>query len=86
MFSRPIRWVLALHGDAVIPFTFAGLLRSVSAPASMIHIDHLFFLSILNSIWRIIGDSQLNGISALVEIIIWFLEGFPRYGERSWSI
>ncbi|GFY81250.1 glycine-tRNA ligase [Actinidia rufa] len=26
MFSRPIRWVLALHGDAVIPFTFAGLL------------------------------------------------------------
>ncbi|XP_057492098.1 glycine--tRNA ligase, chloroplastic/mitochondrial 2 isoform X4 [Actinidia eriantha] len=26
MFSRPIRWVLALHGDAIIPFTFAGLL------------------------------------------------------------
>ncbi|RZC69221.1 hypothetical protein C5167_032320 [Papaver somniferum] len=26
MFSRPIRWILALHGDAVVPFTFAGVL------------------------------------------------------------
>lgn len=26
MFSRPIRWILALHGDAIVPFTFAGLL------------------------------------------------------------
>ncbi|XP_048128782.1 glycine--tRNA ligase, chloroplastic/mitochondrial 2 isoform X2 [Rhodamnia argentea] len=26
MFSRPIRWILALHGDVVVPFTFAGLL------------------------------------------------------------
>ncbi|XP_058104287.1 glycine--tRNA ligase, chloroplastic/mitochondrial 2 isoform X2 [Magnolia sinica] len=26
MFSRPIRWLLALHGDAVVPFTFAGIL------------------------------------------------------------
>lgn len=25
MFSRPIRWIMALHGDAVIPFTFAGV-------------------------------------------------------------
>ncbi|XP_031397010.1 glycine--tRNA ligase, chloroplastic/mitochondrial 2 isoform X1 [Punica granatum] len=25
MFSRPIRWILALHGDVVVPFTFAGL-------------------------------------------------------------
>ncbi|KAI3845045.1 hypothetical protein MKX03_021533 [Papaver bracteatum] len=26
MFSRPIRWILALHGDAAVPFTFAGVL------------------------------------------------------------
>ncbi|KAL6981328.1 Glycine--tRNA ligase, chloroplastic/mitochondrial 2, partial [Sarracenia purpurea var. burkii] len=26
MFSRPIRWILALHGDTVIPFTFGGVL------------------------------------------------------------
>ncbi|KAL0429137.1 UNVERIFIED_CONTAM: Glycine--tRNA ligase, chloroplastic/mitochondrial 2, partial [Sesamum radiatum] len=26
MFSRPIRWILALHGDVVVPFTFAGVL------------------------------------------------------------
>ncbi|KAJ0816793.1 putative glycine--tRNA ligase [Helianthus annuus] len=26
IFSRPIRWILALHGDAVVPFAFAGVL------------------------------------------------------------
>ncbi|KAF4364985.1 hypothetical protein G4B88_021802 [Cannabis sativa] len=26
IFSRPIRWILALHGDVVVPFTFAGIL------------------------------------------------------------
>ncbi|KAI3796619.1 hypothetical protein L1987_39297 [Smallanthus sonchifolius] len=26
IFSRPIRWILALHGDAVVPFAFAGIL------------------------------------------------------------
>ncbi|XP_024026461.1 glycine--tRNA ligase, chloroplastic/mitochondrial 2 isoform X2 [Morus notabilis] len=26
MFSRPIRWILALYGDVVVPFTFAGIL------------------------------------------------------------
>ncbi|KAK7277161.1 hypothetical protein RIF29_18312 [Crotalaria pallida] len=25
MFSRPIRWILALHGDLVVPFMFAGV-------------------------------------------------------------
>ncbi|XP_078441806.1 glycine-tRNA ligase [Wolffia australiana] len=25
MFSRPIRWILALHGNVVIPFSFAGV-------------------------------------------------------------
>ncbi|KAG6393352.1 hypothetical protein SASPL_147591 [Salvia splendens] len=29
MFSRPIRWILALHGDSVVPFTFAGALRQL---------------------------------------------------------
>ncbi|KAK1274219.1 hypothetical protein QJS04_geneDACA012516 [Acorus gramineus] len=26
MFSRPIRWILALHGSAFVPFAFAGIL------------------------------------------------------------
>ncbi|KAL6496695.1 Glycine--tRNA ligase, chloroplastic/mitochondrial 2 [Orobanche hederae] len=26
MFSRPVRWILALHGDVVVPLTFAGVL------------------------------------------------------------
>ncbi|KAK1558545.1 hypothetical protein Q3G72_003553 [Acer saccharum] len=26
MFSRPIRWIMALHGNVVVPFTFAGIL------------------------------------------------------------
>lgn len=25
LFSRPVRWIMALHGDVVIPFTFAGV-------------------------------------------------------------
>lgn len=25
IFSRPIRWILALHGDAFVPFSFAGI-------------------------------------------------------------
>ncbi|KAJ1257510.1 hypothetical protein BS78_10G001800 [Paspalum vaginatum] len=25
VFSRPIRWILALHGDFVVPFSFAGI-------------------------------------------------------------
>ncbi|GMH14165.1 hypothetical protein Nepgr_016006 [Nepenthes gracilis] len=25
MFSRPVRWIMALHGDAVVPFMFAGV-------------------------------------------------------------
>ncbi|KAK3128152.1 hypothetical protein QOZ80_6BG0457650 [Eleusine coracana subsp. coracana] len=25
VFSRPIRWILALHGDSVMPFSFAGI-------------------------------------------------------------
>ncbi|KAJ4804189.1 Glycine--tRNA ligase beta subunit [Rhynchospora pubera] len=25
LFSRPIRWILALHGDLVVPFAFAGV-------------------------------------------------------------
>ena len=24
-FSRPVRWLLALHGSTVLPFSFAGL-------------------------------------------------------------
>ncbi|XP_050386731.1 glycine--tRNA ligase, chloroplastic/mitochondrial 2 isoform X2 [Argentina anserina] len=26
MFTRPIRWILAMHGDVVVPFTFAQIL------------------------------------------------------------
>ncbi|GAA0148744.1 aminoacyl-tRNA synthetase [Lithospermum erythrorhizon] len=31
MFSRPIRWILALHGDIVVPFIFGGIQRQVPA-------------------------------------------------------
>ena len=24
-YSRPLRWLLALHGDVVVPFSYAGL-------------------------------------------------------------
>lgn len=40
VFSRPLRWLLALHGDAAVPLQFAGLtadrttrvLRNASPP------------------------------------------------------
>ncbi|GAU20209.1 hypothetical protein TSUD_352730, partial [Trifolium subterraneum] len=31
MFSRPIRWILALHGDVVVPFWFAGVMSGNSS-------------------------------------------------------
>uniref|UniRef100_A0A453Q9Y7 glycine--tRNA ligase n=2 Tax=Aegilops tauschii subsp. strangulata TaxID=200361 RepID=A0A453Q9Y7_AEGTS len=27
VFSRPVRWIMALHGDLVVPFSFAGISR-----------------------------------------------------------
>ncbi|KAG1360784.1 putative Glycine--tRNA ligase, chloroplastic/mitochondrial 2 [Cocos nucifera] len=36
MFSRPIRWILALYGDMVVPFMFAG----VSRPYHRCHHHH----------------------------------------------
>ena len=29
-FSRPVRWLLALHGSTVLPFQYAGLLAGVA--------------------------------------------------------
>ncbi len=48
-FSRPLRWLLALHGDAAVPLQFAGLtadrttrvLRNASPP--QIQARHLYF-------------------------------------------
>ncbi|KAB2595345.1 glycine--tRNA ligase 2 [Pyrus ussuriensis x Pyrus communis] len=45
MFSRPIRWILALHGDVVVPFTFAEVLSGNlshglrNTPASTVMVD-----------------------------------------------
>ncbi|PNX87765.1 glycine-tRNA ligase 2 chloroplastic/mitochondrial-like, partial [Trifolium pratense] len=36
MFSRPIRWILALHGDVVVSFIFASVTRTVSLSLEMI--------------------------------------------------
>lgn len=41
-FSRPLRWILALHGGAVLPFTYAGLqagarARCVRGVGSAVH-------------------------------------------------
>ncbi|KAD4982620.1 hypothetical protein E3N88_19291 [Mikania micrantha] len=37
LFSRPIRWILALHGDAIVPFAFAGVLRQVVTSCIALH-------------------------------------------------
>jgi glycyl-tRNA synthetase len=30
-YSRPLRWFLALHGDTIVPFTYAGILSGRSS-------------------------------------------------------
>ncbi|KAL8227954.1 hypothetical protein R6Q57_015538 [Mikania cordata] len=37
LFSRPVRWILALHGDAIVPFAFAGVLRQVVTSCTALH-------------------------------------------------
>ena len=47
-FSRPMRWLLALHGPAAVPFQFAGLtadrttrvLRNATPPVAQVHARH----------------------------------------------
>lgn len=63
-FSRPLRWLLALHGGAVLPFEFAGLragrathgLRSATATAIEVsntaHVDDVAGASGSATVWR----------------------------------
>eukprot|EP00262_Sarcandra_glabra_P018533 TRINITY_DN6686_c0_g3_i1.p1 TRINITY_DN6686_c0_g3~~TRINITY_DN6686_c0_g3_i1.p1 ORF type:complete len:604 (-),score=116.70 TRINITY_DN6686_c0_g3_i1:121-1785(-) len=45
MFSRPIRWILALHGNAVVPFVYAGVLSGRlscglrNTPSAVLEVD-----------------------------------------------
>ena len=32
-FIRPIRWIVAMHGDEVIPFDIAGVVRAIGQAA-----------------------------------------------------
>nr|GLL25620.1 glycine--tRNA ligase, chloroplastic/mitochondrial 2 isoform X1 [Ipomoea trifida] len=36
LFSRPVRWILALHGGVLVPFTFAGVVRQLSYKATLL--------------------------------------------------
>ena len=60
-FSRPVRWLLALHGSTVLPFSFAGLqaggshshgismltvMPQLQSTASVLHISHLLGIAI----------------------------------------
>ncbi|KAK3008083.1 hypothetical protein RJ639_013610, partial [Escallonia herrerae] len=38
MFSRPVRWILALHGDLVVPLIFAGVLRQIESAESYVDV------------------------------------------------
>ncbi|KAG5054851.1 hypothetical protein JHK85_007361 [Glycine max] len=56
MFSRPIRWILALHGDVVVPFMFAGVtsgnlsfgLRNTSSAVIQVESAESYSVSIKN--------------------------------------
>ena len=66
MFSRPIRWILALHGDVVVPFMFAGVLRwsclpvffslSLSLSLSLIYnCTIVFWIKWVGLAWLVLG-------------------------------
>ncbi|XP_042490114.1 glycine--tRNA ligase, chloroplastic/mitochondrial 2 [Macadamia integrifolia] len=64
MFSRPIRWILALHGDVVVPFMFAGVLSGNlsyglrSTPSATVEVENAECY---------IGELKKAGISISIE-------------------
>ena len=56
-FSRPLRWLLALHGDAAVPLQFAGLtadrtarvLRNASPPQVQVRSTSLRCMEVMRS-------------------------------------
>lgn len=40
-FSRPVRWLLALHGSTILPFSFAGLQAGVQHPSYFVQSQQL---------------------------------------------
>lgn len=67
-FSRPLRWLLALHGDAVLPFEFAGLragrathgLRSATATSIEVA-DAVHYLDTLHQQRIALGQAERSG-------------------------
>ncbi|XP_061374276.1 glycine--tRNA ligase, chloroplastic/mitochondrial 2 isoform X2 [Gastrolobium bilobum] len=57
MFSRPIRWILALHGDVAVPFMFAGVtsgnlscgLRNTSSAAVQVESAESYSVAMKNA-------------------------------------
>jgi glycyl-tRNA synthetase len=71
-YSRPLRWLLALHGPAVVPFTYAGVqssrttygLRPVGSPAIEVANAHDYLPAIEQATILLDGDKRRDVIAA----------------------
>lgn len=58
MFSRPIRWIMAIHGDAVVPFMFAGILRYILLNVFHLSLPPSLSLPFRVMIWFVISPAE----------------------------
>ncbi|XP_022733666.1 glycine--tRNA ligase, chloroplastic/mitochondrial 2 isoform X5 [Durio zibethinus] len=78
MFSRPIRWIMSLHGDAVVPFTFAGILsgnlsyglRNTPAATVMVMQKHQKYFAITDDNGKLLPYFVAVANGAINEMVV----------------
>ncbi|KAF9623041.1 hypothetical protein IFM89_036022 [Coptis chinensis] len=86
-YPGPIRWVLALHGDVVVPFTFAGVLSgNVSCglrntPSATIKDRKKNILDASNSLAKSVGGHLVNHSTLIEEVVNLVESPIPILGE-----
>lgn len=58
-FSRPIRWLLALYGDAVVPVEYAGLKAGRITRGHRLMADRDFEIASADAFWNAFGDMKV---------------------------
>ncbi|XP_077244965.1 glycine-tRNA ligase isoform X2 [Tasmannia lanceolata] len=87
MFSRPIRWILALHGDAVVPFMFAGILSGKrtcglrNSPSAILQERRNMILQKSKSLAGSVDGSLIVQNSVLEEVVNLVEAPVPILGE-----
>ena len=58
-FARPIRWLVALHGDQVVPLAFAGLQSGRNTRGLRLHAPESFSLGHARDYLRVLGEGGI---------------------------